>query len=52
MTKYYLEPAGYGKASYYKIKSCSNSHAKKIKGEGKMVFDTREEALSYIRSKR
>ena len=50
--KFYLEKSGYGKSFYYKIKSCSDDKAKKLKNLNIKVFDTRSEAQEYIKGQK
>ena len=52
MTKYYLEKCGYGKATYFKIVSCSESRAKKLKRDNYKIFNSRQDAEKYMKENR
>lgn len=50
--KYYLEPKGYGRSKYYLIRIASKKKQKELEESGEKCFDSREEALEEIRSKK
>ena len=52
MSKIYLEKKGYGRSTYFVIKSASKKKEKELEASGEKTFDSREEAMEEIRSRK